>query len=660
MLLGALLIIAIGILFGFSLVSYCDIFSSFMSRLALAIPLGVASISFVELAAYAALGSITQSSIFLALGVLLVASFALFLHSKKPLKRFFIGERILFDMPISAQVAVLAVSIIISIVFASSIFMQNGTMYCVDAGCSDISYHMGVGIALLNSAFPPKYPFSIATVDAYPFINDLFSALLLKEGFGVVQAVVVPDIALVFSLISLSMLIAYRLLKNSSAAISALLMFWFGGNGIMLFLEYPFRAQLTPIFQPAHLLYVNGATAGILGILNTLYYTSSEFITYWVPVLNMMLIAQRDLLLGLPIALLVILLLYEFTLGDRGKRKKSMRLPVLAGLATGMLPLVNPPALIAIAAFGATVFAYSLVRKKREAMIGLVAALLVAVIIAVPQLIFLNSQSRAPNFSGFEALFLISSPNPLLQFAYTLAYALFFWTVVLGVVFIIGIVGLIKAKSKLRIFAAPFLALIPLVMVYRFLPDPADANKIVLYAFLALCLLSGYLLSVLWSGDRWHKAAAAVLLLLVVFNYPFIFVWHDVGNAQLLYSSGQLNATAYIMNHTAPNSIFAVSDYSDFKQPVSGLAGRQTLISVSTYASGIYTYTPEELEAANNAIFSQGNCSVIREFNVSYVYLLARGANNESVFNNSNFTLLYDSYDSQLGERIDIFKTECD
>jgi hypothetical protein len=647
------------LIFGLAVASYVKLFDSFFERLSFAIPFGIASFSFVEAFLYALTGRVTSLTVYLAIIALLAASVLLyFLKDNKSRKAFF-GKKILPDLPVPLQVAAIAIIIAISIIFLFSLSESNGTVICIDAGCGDISYHIGIGNSLMNYAFPPRYTFTLATTNVYPFISDFFPALLRWGGMSLVPSIMVPDLLLIFSMVSLAAVLAYRLLKDSFASICALLIFWFGGNGISQFIEYPFRTQVATFFQPAHLLYVNGPTEGVFGFFNTLFFTSSEFITYWVPILNTMLIAQRDFLLGMPFGLLIILLIIGF-IPEKNKKivKTDSKLLFIIGVLVGMLPLIHPPTFVVVSIFGGFVILYSTIKSRKIEKKWLI-AIIMMLFLAVPQFVFMNSQNRSEGFFGISSAYLVRAESVPLSALYSAAYLLFFWMDVVGIAFITGIIGFAIADRRLKLISVTFLLLIVLITFFNFLPNPADSNKVFMYAFLFLSILTGYVASALWHRGRLQKVLAIVIVGMITFNYVFIVYMHNVNFPQILYSSAEMNATRFIMNNTAPDAVFAVSNYMHFYQPVSSVAARTTLISVGGYVGGIYTYPVGVVIDANNEIFEHGNCTTIKTFDVSYIYLLSKGQGEDSVFMNSNFSRIYNATDAQQNQRIEIFKTRC-
>ena len=149
------------------------------------------------------------------------------------------------------------------------------------------------------------------------------------------------------------------------------------------------------------------------------------------------------------------------------------------------------------------------------------------------------------------------------------------------------------------------------------------------------------------------------MLVVICFNALFVVYFDDLHNVQLLESPAEMAAASFIANNTPEGAVFAVSDYDTFNPVVSTLGSRQTIISIAMYVGGIVTVPPQKLEAANSKIISDGSCSAIEDYNVSYVYLQSSNYSSGKPFDNSNFSVVYRAHDSMLNDNITIYRTHC-
>lgn len=82
--------------------------------------------------------------------------------------------------------------------------------------------------------------------------------------------------------------------------------------------------------------------------------------SYWTSIINSMLLAQRDLLLGLPLALAAIYIIY---LGFFSETKLGAKEYLFLGILAGMLPLANAESVILVIFLGISALFYVLAKK---------------------------------------------------------------------------------------------------------------------------------------------------------------------------------------------------------------------------------------------------------------------------------------------------------
>ncbi|MEM3841225.1 MAG: hypothetical protein QXN59_00825 [Candidatus Micrarchaeaceae archaeon] len=631
-------------------------------RLSIGMPFGIAAFSFLELAAYYIFGKVTYATLIIPTILLGIAALALeFDHISnkfkiKRLRQYFLGKKLGLTPMLALYLIVLYA--IIGTIFFVSVFQSNGTLYCEGPGCSDTMFHIGIGNSLLYSTWPPKLYYAYGAKNVFPFMYDFFVSIMVKYGMGVWGGLAVPEQIMVFSFICLSVIIAYKITKSELKTLLSTVILWFGGTGFIQLIDYPFRNTLSKLLYPIHLL-VPPVAHGVFSGINAAVYVSTDFITYWVSVVNTMLIAQRDFMLGLPLGFAALYMIYAFAFEKKAMSKKDA---AFLGIVIGMLPLVHPLTLVmvvVVAAFSVVVYVATS-KKKIASLANTAIAACFALAIGIPQMLYIDSQPKGLNwFYANYGGFIIHMHNPILTVFSTVGNVLFFWIEVVGLPVVIGIIGLIYARRNERLFFIPFLALWVLITLISITPNPADENEIFLYIFFMLGILSSELLYRLWRSNKAGKALAVVFMVIICFNSLFVVYFDDLHNVQLLETPAQLAAANFISNNTPRNAVFAVSDYNTFNPIVSTLGARQTLISIAMYVGGIVTVSPQQLENANSEIFSKGSCAAINQYNVSYVYLQSNNLSSEMPFQNSNFSVVYKAYDTRLNNNITIYRTNC-
>ena len=633
--------------------------------IAIGIPFGIVSFTSLLFAFDYAFGSINSYAIGLSFLVMLAALAAVyskpiydsaFSSRKKHKKSNF--KIPITSLPMWAWIFALAITVIIAIIFIASTGNYANGIYCIDASCSDALYHIGIGYSVAFGHFPPEYYFTVGTKNVFPFMSDLYMGMLHRFGLGTVGALMLPDVMLVFSFVWLSMMVAYAISKSTRISVISTIMFWFGGVGFIKILDFPFIKQITPLFQPAHLFYLPQPHNTIPSFIYSVLKMSEIPTSYWTSIINSMLLAQRDLLLGLPLALAAIYIIY---LGFFSETKLGAKEYLFLGILAGMLPLANAESVILVVFLGISALFYVLAKKGR--LKGLYNFVLVAIpfaIIGSIELLYMNSQKREANWSYFiYQNYVLHGSNAFVTAVLSMENIVFFWLQVAGIPVILGLLGLYYAKRNSKAFFIPFMALWVFVTVYTPQPNPADSNKIFIYVFLMLCLFMAYLVDAMWKKGLLLRAFGILLVIFVIINFPLFFT-HDVfAFRQPLLTNAEIAAASYITNNTPPGAVFVVNDYNAFRNPVSSIAMRQTLISISQYVGGIYKYPPPQMTSATMQIVSKASCTTAIKYNVSYAYLENPNSTTLALFNDSGFKMVFNYSQPSIPQKIYVYKLNC-
>jgi hypothetical protein len=638
---------------------------SAIESMAIGIPFGIVSFTSLLFAFDYAFGSINSYAIGFSFLVMLAALAAVYSrpiydfvsrkHKKRSKKDFNVP---ITSLPRWAWIFALVITIIIAIIFIAGTGNYSNGIYCIDASCSDALYHIGIGYSVAFGHFPPEYYFTIGTKNVFPFMSDLYMGMLHRFGLGIVGALLLPDVMLVFSFVWLSMMVAYAISKSTRISAIATTMFWFGGVGFIKILDFPFIKQITPLFQPAHLFYLPQPHNTIPSFIYSVLKMSEIPTSYWTSIINSMLLAQRDLLLGLPLALAAIYIIY---LGFFSEKRFGAKEYLFLGVLAGMLPLANAESVVLVAFLGISALFYLLAKKGRlRSLYNFILAVLPFAIIGSIELLYMDSQKREVNWSYFIYQdYILHGSNAVLTAILSMENILFFWLQVAGIPVILGLLGLYYAKRNSKAFFIPFMALWVFVTAYTPQPNPADSNKIFIYVFLMLCLFMAYLIDAMWKKGRLWEAFGILLVILVIINFPLFFT-HDVfAFKQPLLTNAEIAAATYITNNTPSGAIFVVNDYNAFRNPVSSIAMRQTLISIGQYVGGIYKYPPQQTINATMQIVSRASCSAAKEYNVSYAYLENPNSTTLALFNASGFEMVFNYSQPSIPQKIYVYKLNC-
>lgn len=660
MLLLGLLVLLGSLALGISISSRLRFADNPYFRIAAGIPIGITAFSCMLIVIYFASGAVNAYGIFLAVLVSLGVSYLIAGRD--------IGKILDFRKPGGDALVlwiVLVVFFILFIFWFTSMYQSNGSLYCRNnAACSDLLYHFGIGNSLLYHKPPPPYLFSINTVNIFPFVFDFYSSLLLNLGFGMFYANMIPDILLLFSVAYLSGMLIYRITKSRVATATALLMFWFGTNysaALVTYLIAPHLGVGSFLPQPSAALAENGMSAhSRLGAIVSL---SGGFVTLWIPILNPILMPERDFLLGLALGLLAIYMIYEMVFEKSQFGAKEF---LLLGVIVGLMPLVHPPTGVVLL-FVLLFSAIYLLRENggRKILGKAVVAFVPALVLGSIELYYIGLQKLPSGWYHWaysSRIFL--GQNIILAIVNTVLANLAFVAEMFGLTFILALLGLIFVRNrKMILFSVPFFALLFLAMVFSFQPVWTDNDRITLYAFLFFAILAGSLMDRIWKAKgRLPKIIVCLLMIFISGNSIIIYINSTIRySGYWLLTPEELDAAHFIMNNTPLGAIFVVNNYDILQnQPVSTVAARQTILSESPYVDlEVHSLPISSLLDIQHRILQNGDCDAARSYNVSYIYLESANPDDMTPFENANFTKIYSIFDRYFNKNITIYKALC-
>ena len=395
----------------------------------------------------------------------------------------------------------------------------------------DLPFHLSVITSFaLGNNFPPEDPTFAGVRFTYPFLSDFISAIFVSCGATLRQSMFLENLILAISLFSLLHRWAMEMLRDRLAAmLTPVLVLLNGGFGWVLL--WPQAKQ---------------NEEGLWGILKTLppSFTVIPGTTWrWGNAISALLVPQRGMLLGLPLAVIVFTQwwLSEEKLGERGKgeagkgksRKKKKektealaRVPaqqpfplflfspfppsakrmIAAGVAAGLLPLVHAHSFVVVMAIGACI---ALVQRRwRDWLVFFV----VASVIALPQM-WWSTHASAVNAASFVDW----------QFGWDHGKenVVWFWFKNTGLFFPLIIAAILwRGKGylisrRILLFYLPFTLCFIIPNVTRMAPWVWDNIKVLFYWWLASAPLVAFLLARLWRQGRMLRALAVALVICV-------------------------------------------------------------------------------------------------------------------------------------------------
>jgi hypothetical protein len=478
----------------------------------------------------------------------------------------------------------------------------------------DLPFHLGAIFSFTDGAnFPPQNPSWAGAKFSYPFMADLVTAAFVVLGAGVREAMFVQNVAWAFSLlVVLERFVGALTASRLAGRIAPFVFFFCGGLGFLWFFS-----DVSSLGRSAF---------DLLWQLPRDYTIGEQF--RWGNSMVVLFITQRSLLLGMPIAILVLGYLWKvFTGGDPDASGLSPLLrPFLFGLVAGTLPLIHLHSLAAL--FVVTAFLFALRPARWKLWIAFGAGVCV---IAVPELIWSITGSASETTKFFEWHF--GWDNKKENF-------LWFWLKNTGIVIplIAAAIWLLLSRSdaikpgkkqakatvepartrELVLFYIPFAGLFVISNVAKLAPWEWDNIKVLIYWFVGSLPLIAYALSWAWNRAGAWRVGSAVCLVFLTFSGA-LDVWRTASGQikSRVFDVDAIRVAEQIKAKTAPRSLFL--NAPTYNSAVV-LSGRQSLMRYSGHLSshGI-DYLPREGDVRH--IYQGGGVAevLLRKYDIEYV-----------------------------------------
>jgi hypothetical protein len=200
---------------------------------------------------------------------------------------------------------------------------EGGIAIGNDHNLGDLPFHLAIVTGFVEGgAIPPEHPELAGVPLTYPYLVDFVAAMLMKAGASLRAAFLMQNLVLGLALVGLLFRFALHVTRDlRAAALTPALVLFGGGLGFVEFLR-------------------EGPELGRLLSLSRDYtITWDGRLRFGNPV-TVLLVPQRTLLLGLPLALLVFQLLWRARVAA-GVSATRRRLLIAAGCVAGLLPLAH-------------------------------------------------------------------------------------------------------------------------------------------------------------------------------------------------------------------------------------------------------------------------------------------------------------------------------
>jgi hypothetical protein len=513
----------------------------------------------------------------------------------------------------------------------------------------DWAAHFTMGTAMAERGFLLKSsPFLWGAKFSYPFIANLISAVLLRLTNDLILSFVLPSFFLSIFFIWSLYYFFLQLWKSSQKALLSSTIFLFnGGVGFYFFITEIITAK-----NPLHI---------FLNPPHEFTRLDAQSIK-WINVIDSMVIPQRAFLLGFPLTLLALSLIYKnFYLTKKAKLWQI----IFAGLILGVMPLIHTHSFLAafiILAFwmaGSVLGKEILDKKHLRAQLSAfrdatdrskgakrsksrkfnrlkdvkwskragswLTLILTTSIIALPIIKLFFWNQIGSNFFKFYPGWLAKE--------FEINWFVFWfknWFLVPPLAILGFLVASLKNKKNFFIFG-PFIFIFILANLFLFQPFIWDNTKLIIWSSVGFSYLIVYILEIILKKKSFFKFKFTETLRLKKMILSIIFlslissgaidvyriIRHDL-HSYTIYSHEELELTDWVKNNTSPTSTWLTGEkHNHF---LFNLTGRQSLL---TYRGWLWThgykYFPIEKDVKQMFAHPLDSQKLFEKYSVDYI-----------------------------------------
>ena len=474
---------------------------------------------------------------------------------------------------ISLTALYLLLAVILWFVCDHAVFERDGAIWTSAIhNNGDLPFHTSIIASFVHGQnFPPEHPQCAGARLTYPFIADFLVAMFMRAGASLTGALFLTSYILMLALVGILHHWAWKLTRNGVAAVFSLLLVLFsGGLGWWLLFD---DVQKN-----------GGSLFAALMHLSHEYTSEAFYGLRWGNLLDTMLVPQRSLPLGLPLAIIIWTLWWQALNGEEEARSESesvehlpsassltpsMRRMLGAGAIAGLLPLVHTTSFIIIMMMAGCL---ALLFRQWRRWIAFFA---VASLVALPQLGWLahGTAVQGGEFVGWHFGWDKGSEN-----------FLWFWFKNTGLFIPLLVVAFVwKGRTpivprRLLLFSLPFLFCFIVPNLFRLTPWIWDSTKALIYWYLASVPLVALLLARLWRSGVACRAGAIVFCLFMTLAGA-LDVWRVVVKSSQwdVFNRDSVACAELIKKRTPPRALVLhapINNHAVF------LTGRRSLMSI--------------------------------------------------------------------------------
>jgi len=468
----------------------------------------------------------------------------------------------------------------------------------VDHNLGDLPFHLAIISGFAHGQnLPPEHPELAGVRLTYPFLVDFVAAMLVRAGGSLRSALFLEGLVLGLCIVALLHRWSLLLTRDRLAALVSPVLFLLNGGMGWTLLWRDVKPQ-------------QGGLVALLAHLPHNYTILPTGDLRWGNVVTTLLVPQRTLLLGLPLALAAATLWWQaLEQGPSADEARARRRMAGAGVIAGLLPLVHGHSFAVVMAAAAGL---ALLFPRRTWAWFFAPA----VALALPQVFWMAAGSalRSRSFVDWHVGWDHGEEN-----------VVFFWLRNTGLFIPLLLAafgwrrrdGGTLVPGRLARFYVPFALCFIVPNLLRLSPWIWDNIKFLVYWFMASTPIVALLVAHWWRRGAWRAAAVVSLVLLTLAGA--LDVWRVVSRAEthVIFDADAVSFADRLREATPPRAL--VLHVPSYRSPVF-LAGRRSLLGYPghIWSQGLDAGTRE----ADIALMYRGGADaaeLIRRYGVDYV-----------------------------------------
>jgi hypothetical protein len=489
----------------------------------------------------------------------------------------------------------------------STHLMQAGKEGVFSGGSTsyDIGFHLALITSFLYGAnFPPLYTLFPPAPLLYPFLPDFQVSVLGALGMSLRSALLLTSIPLALAITGLIYSFALRLVTPkenesnqsittmpiASAALATIIFLLNGGLGFVYFFQ-DWRDSGKTFGTFWSTLQINYANIGTRNI-------------QWVNFIADAMLPQRTSLFGFSAALIVFTLfavVWQTNDDDKAKSRRAVKLLIVAGVLTGLLPLFHAHAYLGIGIVSGFLF---LLRPSRRWL----AFWIPAVLLSLPFLLTIAAHVSTNSFVRF-------SPG---WRGHGERVWLWFWLRNIGLPALVIFPAWLVAPAVWRRFYLAFVGLLVISLLVMVSPNDFDNIKLMYLWYAPTSVLIASWLIRLALVKR-QRLLASALALLCIASGLLALHYEDVDH-NLLFTHEEMAAAVVARERTTAQALFLTAP--TVRQPILSLAGRAVLRANTAWLwSHGYEFAAREADVKSIYAGSDEARELIDYYKLDYIYL---------------------------------------